>query len=572
MFQSIFGDRAKAYSPEGKGVYDERDIMQKLLEVWGIFQELKHYAREDLPWELEIPKLAMHADPITAFVYQNGQLYFGDYHPEIFEQNNLDPTVPYTCGTVYEDYETGQYEADFFSIDMLTDDPGLEDAAVAELDYNYPGIEKRAGSNTGISLCWYGDKTPATEWVRMGMNPGTTVGLCPFHAEMYWAGTLPDISIHEKMLGEIPPERQPYLVNYKRPKKKVRKEWKKLYGSKTGNVTLPGFRVYSADVYDLAQKAWANLAEQQFTPWIQKLDLDKMEDQEMAQQIRSVTGQFMEMMTTLLKTAPQTYKMFPWLFREYKWAAQKVMQGTIDDSTIMAQGRPHITDIMKQAEDIWKKLRDDPRPEVQVPNIMADFKPQDGLSGFQALENWVYKWREENQPQGSAAGGTPVYELNGGWTIRHLTDPEDLVFEGNAMGHCVGGYCDYVEKGSSIIYSLRDPKGMPHATIEIKGQPSPYAAADRTLPGDSGYQPPLTPTEEPWLVEQIQGKENRYWNLKPEYIGMIRDWFTHLQDNGVKLTRENDDEINDAGDLENFVNTIDHGNTDEYGIRGNPMP
>jgi hypothetical protein len=33
MFDSIFGGRAKAYSPEGKGIKDERDIMQKLLEV-----------------------------------------------------------------------------------------------------------------------------------------------------------------------------------------------------------------------------------------------------------------------------------------------------------------------------------------------------------------------------------------------------------------------------------------------------------------------------------------------------------------------------------------------------------
>ena len=58
MFDSIFGGRAKAYSPEGKGIQDERDIMQKLLEVWGTFQDLKHWAREAPPWtETEIPEL-----------------------------------------------------------------------------------------------------------------------------------------------------------------------------------------------------------------------------------------------------------------------------------------------------------------------------------------------------------------------------------------------------------------------------------------------------------------------------------------------------------------------------------
>lgn len=57
MFQGIFGGRTDAYSPEGKGIEDERDMLQKLLEVWGIFQRLKHYARAPLPWdEQELPE------------------------------------------------------------------------------------------------------------------------------------------------------------------------------------------------------------------------------------------------------------------------------------------------------------------------------------------------------------------------------------------------------------------------------------------------------------------------------------------------------------------------------------
>jgi hypothetical protein len=51
LFQGVFGGRAEAYSEEGKGIEDERDIVQKLLEVWGIFQRLKHFARQPLPWE-----------------------------------------------------------------------------------------------------------------------------------------------------------------------------------------------------------------------------------------------------------------------------------------------------------------------------------------------------------------------------------------------------------------------------------------------------------------------------------------------------------------------------------------
>ncbi|NDF51413.1 MAG: hypothetical protein EB116_15260, partial [Betaproteobacteria bacterium] len=43
-----------------------------------------------------------------------------------------------------------------------------------------------------------------------------------------------------------------------------------------------------------------------------------------------------------------------------------------------------------------------------------------------------------------------------------------LKYEGDIMGHCVGGYCPDVIEGRSKIYSLRDKKGEPHVTIEVK--------------------------------------------------------------------------------------------------------
>jgi hypothetical protein len=41
-----------------------------------------------------------------------------------------------------------------------------------------------------------------------------------------------------------------------------------------------------------------------------------------------------------------------------------------------------------------------------------------------------------------------------------------LKYEGEVMGHCVGGYCPDVVEGRSRIFSLRDAKGQPHVTIE----------------------------------------------------------------------------------------------------------
>jgi len=55
-----------------------------------------------------------------------------------------------------------------------------------------------------------------------------------------------------------------------------------------------------------------------------------------------------------------------------------------------------------------------------------------------------------------------------------------LKYEGDAMGHCVGGYCDTVASDDTQIFSLRDEKGAPHVTIEVK--PSTMNTALNLLP------------------------------------------------------------------------------------------
>jgi hypothetical protein len=59
-----------------------------------------------------------------------------------------------------------------------------------------------------------------------------------------------------------------------------------------------------------------------------------------------------------------------------------------------------------------------------------------------------------------------------------------LKYEGNTMGHCVGGYCPDVIEGRSRIYSLRDAKGEPHVTIEVAPPREPGWAEAREAGGD----------------------------------------------------------------------------------------
>lgn len=69
------------------------------------------------------------------------------------------------------------------------------------------------------------------------------------------------------------------------------------------------------------------------------------------------------------------------------------------------------------------------------------------------------------------AGDSPYEALQGVIGDQAKVSPAlkaALKYEGDMMGHCVGGYCEDVAKGNSRIFSLRDSKGRPHVTIETE--------------------------------------------------------------------------------------------------------
>ena len=76
---------------------------------------------------------------------------------------------------------------------------------------------------------------------------------------------------------------------------------------------------------------------------------------------------------------------------------------------------------------------------------------------------WVRQQKLESLPQGRV-----VVAFSDGFTAQELTTPEELEAEGDAMRHCVGSYAEEVAAGKSAIYSIRDPNGNPHVTIEIE--------------------------------------------------------------------------------------------------------
>lgn len=83
------------------------------------------------------------------------------------------------------------------------------------------------------------------------------------------------------------------------------------------------------------------------------------------------------------------------------------------------------------------------------------------------------EWHEEVLPPDDDLGADDLR----GYLARDAARSEDesvsmlrdaLKYEGETMGHCVGGYCPDVLEGRSRIFSLRDAKGQPHTTIEVK--------------------------------------------------------------------------------------------------------
>jgi hypothetical protein len=85
-----------------------------------------------------------------------------------------------------------------------------------------------------------------------------------------------------------------------------------------------------------------------------------------------------------------------------------------------------------------------------------------------------------------------------------------LKYEGDTMGHCVGGYCPDVVEGRSRIYSLRDAKGEPHVTVEV--QPPEMRG------GQSAEEWLATPHR----IVQIKGKQNRA--PKEDYLPFVQDF------------------------------------------------
>ena len=92
----------------------------------------------------------------------------------------------------------------------------------------------------------------------------------------------------------------------------------------------------------------------------------------------------------------------------------------------------------------------------------------------------------------------------------HLYLDEALKYEGSTMGHCVGGYSADVAEGRSRILSLRDKRGAPHVTIELKPA------------GSSSIRDLKAGTAQQWEVHQVKGTGNA--RPSDRYLPYVQDY------------------------------------------------
>jgi hypothetical protein len=150
---------------------------------------------------------------------------------------------------------------------------------------------------------------------------------------------------------------------------------------------------------------------------------------------------------------------------------------------------------------------------------------------------WV-ELRAEGLPENAdAAGRIPVE--GGLWQTHPNVKALEaaLKYEGDTMGHCVGGYCPAVISGEKRIFSLRDAKGEPHVTVEVAPG---RQLTERDMPDDvrdmlaeqygdasreefeAAVQAYLRQQSVPDEIIQIKGKQNRA--PKDDYLPFVQDF------------------------------------------------
>ena len=167
------------------------------------------------------------------------------------------------------------------------------------------------------------------------------------------------------------------------------------------------------------------------------------------------------------------------------------------DPSIESLGFPHLIDELRNATNPASGL---PRELLIKPESLSKLSVPQAVERVAKINEWRaaqkaeadaaramnpatfthkeypegYKWVELKMPEKAPEGWTENVKpgdkanLDPNYAYGFPILEDALKYEGETMGHCVGGYCPDVAEGRSRIYSLRDKKGQPHVTVEVE--------------------------------------------------------------------------------------------------------
>jgi len=115
--------------------------------------------------------------------------------------------------------------------------------------------------------------------------------------------------------------------------------------------------------------------------------------------------------------------------------------------------------------------------ELKRPEDLTELPPTHQLEPYESKVHGGTAYRVVNKETGMKGEGFKTPERATQEFLKEHSEErlaEALKYEGDTMGHCVGGYCPDVLEGRSRIYSLRDKRGEPHVTVEVESNQNPY--------------------------------------------------------------------------------------------------
>jgi hypothetical protein len=175
--------------------------------------------------------------------------------------------------------------------------------------------------------------------------------------------------------------------------------------------------------------------------------------------------------------------------------------------------------------------------ELKQPEDLTELPPTHQLEPYESKVHGGTAYRVVNKETGMKGEGFKTPERATQEFLKEHSEErlaEALKYEGDTMGHCVGGYCPDVLEGRSRIYSLRDKRGEPHVTVEVQPKGIDYNVLQKEV-GDekinemleSGMSMQEIAAQNmhlmpPPIIRQIKGKQNAA--PKADYLPYVQDF------------------------------------------------